>query len=678
MARLFQIIKNKTGTSIVELLLVFGLSAILLPAVLTGVVSSREGKAQQGQRERALELLRQTDEAVRSVRGKGWVNFAVNGTYHPVISGSSWSLINGTASVSGFTQKTEISDAYRDDANQIASEPGRIDPSTKKVISTIFWTDPYPSSASSITYLTRYLNNLAYIETTTDEFKKGTLTNVKAQDGEIVLSQTGGYGDWCTPAGPITQFGLAGGTGNPVPFAVSAAQGSGNVIATIAEGANNSGVPLEAVTITDPSYPSGPSITQSGVFNPSPIKTYGIHNEVDYGYLATQKSGTNRQGIIIKLSDYTQVGTLDVGSAVDGQSIYVANNMAYLTTTNNKMYVFDITNRSGPHSSVGQISLAGTGKKVVVIGTNAYVATTSTTAQLQIINVTHPNDMGTPISMNMGNSQGATDVYINQTQLRAYLVTSYASQTQPDFFVVDINPTDQWYKKIVSTFNTYNTSYGNMTPTGVVAVSGARAIIVGTGSTRNYQVIGLTGENDPPAVLTHCGLGMLPDSSYNIYGIATLFTNSKRAYSYIITSDSGKEFKIVEGGPGGGNGSYVPTGTFISQPFGPLISPSGFNRFTANISQPQINNVQIFVSVADSISGACTGDNYTFVGVNSTATPFETNSLANASISGTIPFGNYSPSYKNPGQCFKYKVILNTPDSTLTPVFKDMMINYSP
>lgn len=551
---------------------------------------------------------------------------------------------------------------------------------------TVSWTEPYPSSVNSTVYLTRYLDNLSYTETTVAGFNKGSATNVKVQqtqgaapgDGEIVLSQTGGYGDWCAPAGPIKEFGLADGTGNPVPFAVSAAQDSGNVIATVAEGANNSGIPLEAISVSDPSYPAAPTVGQSGKFNPTPIKTYGIYNEVGYGYLATQKSGQNRQGIIIDLSNYTQKGTLDLGTNADGQSIFVANNTAYLTTTNNKLYIFNITNRSGSHSPVGQVSLAGTGKRVFVLGTNAYVATTSPSSQLQIINVAEPDEPGTPVSINVGNNMGATDVFINQTQLRAYLVTSYASQTQPDFFVIDINPADAWYKNIVSTFNTYNITYGNMSPTGVVAVSGGRAIIVGTGSTKNYQVISLSGENVPPVSLSYCGTGGLPGSSYNINGVATLFTNAKRAYSYIITSDSGKEFKIIEGGPGAGNGSYVPTGTFISQPFGPLTVPTAFNNFVATISQPQANNVQILVAVADPVDSLCTGANYTFVGVDGTAAPFETSETINASVSGAIPFGNYSPSYINPDKCFKYKVVLNTPDSTLTPVFKDLGLNYSP
>ena len=60
------------GQSLVELLIVIGLSAIVLPALFVGFIASREGKAQQGQRAQALAILNKTIEAVRSVREKGW------------------------------------------------------------------------------------------------------------------------------------------------------------------------------------------------------------------------------------------------------------------------------------------------------------------------------------------------------------------------------------------------------------------------------------------------------------------------------------------------------------------------------------------------------------------------------------------------------------------------------
>jgi hypothetical protein len=60
------------GQSVIEILLAIGLSTIFLPALITGVIASKEGKAQQKQRLEAVTILKQSEEAVRNVRESGW------------------------------------------------------------------------------------------------------------------------------------------------------------------------------------------------------------------------------------------------------------------------------------------------------------------------------------------------------------------------------------------------------------------------------------------------------------------------------------------------------------------------------------------------------------------------------------------------------------------------------
>lgn len=680
-------IKINKGQSLVEIILVMGLAAILLPALLTGFVISREGKAQQGQRFQALTIAKEAAEAVRSVRNRDWATFAQDGTYYHLQSGSSWTLAPGSTTINGFTESIVISDVYRDGSDNIVQTAGTLDPSTKKVDITISWTLPYPSSGTTSLYLTR-LKNLSFTDTTISDFNRGTPNNVAVQqtagsyvgDGEIVLSQTGGFGDWCNPAStPAAQLSLAGGLN-----AVSANQGSGNVISFVGSGNSANGLTFADISITDPAYPTQPVASIAGAVSNTPqIKTNGAYNDPNYGYLAADQHSNGGQGVIVNLSNNSIIAYLDLGSSGNGQSIYALNNVAFLTDSKGNLYTFNLTtpnlssctNGSPCHySPEGSTPLAGVGHKVIVVGTNAYIATTSTSTQFQIVDVTTASSPKISASVSVGNGQGATDVFVDPTQLRAYIVTSYSS-SQPDFFTIDVNPTDvSWYKQIVSTFTTKN----SMNPTGVAAVSGAKAIIVGTGSTKNYQVIALSSENYPnPPALSTCGSGGL-NTSYNINAISTLFTQAKRTYSYIITDDAGHEFKIIEGGPGAGNGNYVPTGTFISGPFGPTTLSTAFNNFVANFSQPQANDVQIYMAVADPVGGSCTNANYTFVGINGTAMPFQTVTTGNTSIFGTIPYGNYPPNYKNPDKCFEYKVVLITPNSILTPVFKDMTVNYSP
>lgn len=186
---------EQAGQALVELLVAMGISAILLPAMATAFVASREGRAQQFQRMQASTLLRETNEAVRSIREKGWSQFAVNGTYYPTITSSTWSLTAGTQSVNGFTRQVVIADAQRNASGALVTSAGTVDPSTKKVTVTISWTTPRVSSISNEAYFTRYAGNTAWTETTQADFASGTTSSTTAtatNGGQVELATAGG------------------------------------------------------------------------------------------------------------------------------------------------------------------------------------------------------------------------------------------------------------------------------------------------------------------------------------------------------------------------------------------------------------------------------------------------------------------------------------------------------
>src|SRR5947207_2792795 len=121
------------GQTLVELVLAMGLAVVIFPALLTGFISSREGKVEQTQRIQAIALMKETEQAVRSVRSNGWDTFAIAGTYHTVLTSSIWSLVGGSATTSGFTQQVVISDVNRNTNGDIVTSGGVADPSTKQV-----------------------------------------------------------------------------------------------------------------------------------------------------------------------------------------------------------------------------------------------------------------------------------------------------------------------------------------------------------------------------------------------------------------------------------------------------------------------------------------------------------------------------------------------------------------
>lgn len=192
------ILHSSKGQSLIEILVAIALAMVILPAVLTGVVASRENKAQGGQRIQAIAYLKEMEEAVRSVREKGWSNIATNGIYYPV-AGSSWSLGSGTQTLdaaSGMTRQLTISSVNRDSSGNIAGS-GTLDPSTKKVDYAVSWSLPNPGTVTSGEYLLRYVGNSTKVQTTQADFDAGVKTNTRS-------TSTGGGTIELTPLSPVS------------------------------------------------------------------------------------------------------------------------------------------------------------------------------------------------------------------------------------------------------------------------------------------------------------------------------------------------------------------------------------------------------------------------------------------------------------------------------------------
>lgn len=650
-----QIIDSR-GQTLIELLLTIGISTILLPALILGLISSREGKAQQNQRIDAVTLLKEGQEAVRNVREAGWSTFAINGTYHPVISGSTWSLASGNESINGFTRSIVIQDTYRDSSGQITTSGGTADPSTKHVTVSVSWLLPFPSSITSDLYLTRYLNNSSFTQTTVADFNQGTRTSTYITDasgGEVTLGAGGGGGDWCNPTLSITTVDLSR---QGVPTNISSYLG--NIVT--GTGGNASGPTFIKVTTSNDNPPIA---TISGQFNNS--KALGIFTETNYGYIATTSHSEE-----IKILDLTQysdpptnslyknVGYFDAPGQEEGNSIFVANNVGYMAAED-KFYTFDLSSHTGsrPKLNTSDVNLAGTGKRIVVVGNYAYVAVDSTTTQLQIINVSDPRNPSIVAYANLNNSEPGVDLAVNSTGTRAYVVTGY-SASKPDFFIIDTSMKSGALSPLGTGYNT-----NGMEPKGVAVATGNKAIIVGTGGTKQYQVLNIVNELSPAV----CGNGLAVTGG--IYGISSVLNSDGYAYSYIVTGDTNAELKIILGGAGG---QYSQSGIFESSIFD-ATSTAAFNRIAATISKPSQTNIPLQVAVANAVDNNCLNANFTYIGPDGTSDSYFTGTN---NISSSIPLittGNYS----NPGRCFRYKAFFSTSDIMQTPVLYDVSVNYS-
>lgn len=655
------IFKNKRGQSIIELMIAMGLATIIIPAIMTGIFATRGNRVQHDQRVQAVAQLKNAQEAVRSMAEKDWANVEVNGTYYPVIVNGNWTLVSGSQIENGFTTSVVLSDVYRDAAGVIVSSGGSIDPSTKKVDVEVSWNSPMSSSVNSTSYLTRHKNQ-THTETTLNDFTPGSTSSgttsialSNTSGGEIVLGAGGGGGDWCQPSLTLATLDLPK---NGVANAIYAIEGK----VAAGTGDNASGVSFASVNVTT-THPPTPSLQKTF----DGYKTNDVFGEENYAYLATDTN--SKEVVIVNLnaysdpptnSKYQEAGYFNAPGNGSANSVFVSGNYGYMIS-GNKFYIFDLSIKSGSRAQVNTSvpTLSGTGVKLVVLDNYAYVVTTATSNQLQIIDITNkisPTIVG-QISVSGLGSKGLA---INSTGTRAYIATAN-SVTQREFFIINISNKASPTAIIGGTYDT-----SGMNPKGVAVVTGNRAIMVGTGGTNQYQVINIANENAPVSC------GNLPVAT-GINGISTVLQSNGYAYSYILTGDSASELKIILGGAGAGS-NYNSSGVFES-----FIFDAGrevaWNSISVVADVPNNTTLKFRVAVKQAVSNSCSGVTFNdgdFVGPDGQSTSYFTSS------GGLLSYNSTGNGYRNPGRCAKYRAYLDTTDSTQTPVVYDVQLNYSP
>lgn len=615
--------KHTKGQVIVEVLVAFGLATILLPVILTGFATSSSGKVQQEQRLKAQAYAQEAAEAVRNIREQDWQLISTNGTYHPKISsdcitvtGSTWKLCSGSETIEDFTRTITISDA----------DP--VDASVKKIDIDVTWNNIITSSVNESFYLTRWKNITSSLSVS------GTLLNQ-------------GSGDWCAPTLNLGSLDLPK---NGVANAISAFQfGSGDIQIAAVTGDNASGVSYANVLATDPASPATPSAAIEGTFDG--YKTNDVFTEENYAYLATD---TNTKEVeIIDLNNlsggkYAEAGYFNAPGNGNAASAATSGNVGYMVG-GTKLYNFDLSSKTGSRNIIDAdgTNLPGTGTKMIVSGTRAYITTNSTSAQLVVADISNTSALSVIKTFSLP-AQGGKALYLNSTGTRAYVATGQ-SATQREVFILNIDEsTPNWSAASSSslTLGTYETN--GMDPKGVVLVNISNYLIVaGTGGSYQYQVVDVSNENSP-SLCTRGGAtsGQLSIPS-GVNGIVTVFTAAQRAYSYIITGDATSELKIIEGGPGGSGSGGGLTLTSDALDAG---HTSIFNRFSVSDLTP--SGITATYKVA--VSTDCTA--YNFTGNYTSA-------------GGSIPMNI------NPGRCFKFQVTFS---GGAGPVGTTVDVNYSP
>lgn len=626
--------KTQKGQSLVELLIVIGLFVVIAPAILTGFVSSREARPQRERRLESLVLLREAEEALRTVREEDWANIDSNITmgsaYHPEIFGSTWTLVSGSETVNtAFTRQIVINDVQRDSGGAIVASGGTVDDSTKAATITVSWTEPIAASSEATVYLTRSYDNDVWSETSQSNFDSGTFTNTvstTSSGGEVELDQSsGGSGDWATPV-------LEGSYDN---------SGNDDAQGVFVDGAyaywgrsSGSGDDFIIMDISDPSNVSkegGADLGGTG---------YDIYVSGNYAYVATSNNSQELQ--VFDISDKTnptEIDNIDLGDKRDAYSVYGTGNYIYVGKDasgggNREIYIIDVSDPNNI-SEVGSIELGDDVNDIKIAGNYMYIATDGT--EFLIYDISSPTSPSSVGSYDAPSGSDGEGVFVDDANDRAYLVTRSSSGSE--FYIIDISSKSS--PSLIGSFDIGN--HAN----NVWVVCDLAFIANDQNSSVSITILDISSEGSPVLYGTY-------DNSSDVYDLAV---SADGAYLYAATTNNASEFLALSGGGGSCDGSgYLTSGTFESQSFD-AGSEVAFNYLTHSFTEPanQDLNLQYAVNNDDTT--------WNFIGPDGTGgTYFEDD--------GQIPLGSIK------GRYFRYKVYF-TGDGSDTPVFEDFSVNYS-
>ncbi len=614
---------RQSGATLAEVLVAIALAGILLPAFAEAILTSQAARPAAVRQLQASTLEHEAFEAVRVARETSWASVSTAGTYHPVRSANTWTLASGPEVINGMTRQIVITDIQRNSSGAVVSNGGTNDPSTKYVVVTISWTQPYSSSLSANTYLSQWQKNASWTQTTQADFNAGTFNNTistNTSGGEVQINGGGSGTSWTSP----TQAGSYNASGNTDATKIF-------VDATT----NRAYLIISAVMyIIDVSTPATPTLL--GSFN-SGSALNGVYVSGNYAYLASTNNTAELTVVnVTNPAAPAQASILNLGDTADATSIYVASGYAYVgkivsTTTNiNEFYIINVATPTAPTLS-GSLNLTGTVDAVSVSGNYAYLATSITNAEATIVNVTNkavPVIAGTYDAAGTGTP---TDIYVGSV----YTYLSEANNTGgAEFFI--LNTATPSSISLVGSYEMGANING-------ISVVGSEAFLATASTGNQFAVLDLSAPAAPAL-----------EGSNNQSTTNDIFVANNTAY--LASTSNNSELVIMQ--PGASSGGQAASGTYESPTFD-AGSAAGFYYFSFTLSLPSGTTTTFQI--------ATNNDNATWKYVGPDGTAF-----TQYSSPGAIPLSKSGFRY------FRYKASMDTTNKNISPVIFDVTVTYSP
>lgn len=631
---------NKTGGQIlIELVLALGIASILISALVGGLIGVRSGTNLSTNILNANFLFQEAIEAVRSVRETGWPQLASNGTYHPVISGSNWSLVSGNEVTGAFTREIIIDDTRRDTNGNIVNAGGKIDPSTKKIKLSVSW-QGYGSisSINQTFYLSRWQGNTTWIQTTQLEFDQGTKTNVVTTNisgGEVVLAPISGGSQTMGNKFIATSF-------SSLPLASAnnwfsirfTAQNSklANQLGFYQNSQTGGGLANYAIELRSNNAGNPGTVLASGIYSPVGAARWV---NVNLNSSVNLTSGTIYHIVIRKISGTRNLevrfsSPLNNAIPYDGATDTASNVLfsftkgtSWLTLNRQPIYLVgfsDNTVEGNPLHQPYDDSTSVTrifngnfiGEQFSVTGLNR--TATNVSFYIRRISTTPPEDnLYVTLYDVTNNNLIETGILVNRTS---------------------VSTTYSWY------------SYVFTQPRTLIAGRTYRFFLSSplTTNGRSYVLSAQETQNSASYI------GRTFDGSNSFYAKSANSGGSWNPFSY---RDVPFRYTIQS------VGGYQISGTFESATFGNLGVNRGFNYLSWATNKPASTDIKFQVATSNS-----NGPIWNFIGPDSSAATYFINP-------GTIPLELVSASF------IRYKAFL-TGDGNNTPTLENVTVNWSP
>ena len=157
---------KKIGFSLVEIVIAIAISVMFFLAIYEMILFATKITANSLRRVEAVNFAQEGIEAVRTIRDKSWTTnlagIANDTNYYLLISGGKWTLTQTAQPFLNtmFTRTIKFYAVNRDVNGNIVASGGTADIKTKKVVSTVSWTERGQSYNVSLeTYMTNFLDN---------------------------------------------------------------------------------------------------------------------------------------------------------------------------------------------------------------------------------------------------------------------------------------------------------------------------------------------------------------------------------------------------------------------------------------------------------------------------------------------------------------------------------------